>query len=597
MAIFSGAGITKRLYALSFGIAVALAGLAYVSYTNLKEVGQVAEVAKSNRMPQLARMSALELDVTQVSLQLRHAMLSRTPEERNATLAYITDKRRAMDELLVSYEKALFSEEGKARFTKLPPLVKAFWEAGEANIKLIQDDQKAEAFVFLVEKTIPVRNLLLKELTNSVEFQKGKLSGEIDALQREISVTLTLIMGIAVAIVVALLLSSWAIARTLRQRATIAENVATRVRDGDLMTLLSEGDKGNDEFTPLLAALSDMQTSLTRVVSTVRMNAESVATASAEIAQGNNDLSSRTEQQASSLEETAASMEQLGATVRHNADNAKQASQLAMNASSVAVAGGDVVSQVVETMKGINDSSRKIADIIGVIDGIAFQTNILALNAAVEAARAGEQGRGFAVVAGEVRSLAQRSADAAKEIKTLISASVERVGHGTALVDKAGETMAEVVNSIKRVTDIVGEISSASQEQSMGVQQVGQAVTQMDQATQQNAALVEQSAAAADTLKVQALTLVEAVAVFQLPGGRGMGAAAPVKRASTSSTARAPVAPPRKAIPAASAPLRMAAAAKPSVQARPATALSAPKAPAPAPKAAASSGSDDWESF
>jgi methyl-accepting chemotaxis protein-1 (serine sensor receptor) len=265
-----------------------------------------------------------------------------------------------------------------------------------------------------------------------------------------------------------------------------------------------------------------MQTSLSRVVSNVRNNAHSVASASAQIAQGNNDLSARTEQQASALEETSASMEELNSTVQANADNARQANQLAVSASTVAVQGGDVVAEVVTTMKGINDSSKKIADIIGVIDGIAFQTNILALNAAVEAARAGDQGRGFAVVASEVRSLAQRSAEAAKEIKGLIHASVERVEQGTMLVDKAGATMTEVVASIRRVTDIVGEISAASNEQSMGVSQVGEAITQMDQATQQNAALVEQSAAAADSLKKQAQQLVEAVAVFQLaPGEMG----------------------------------------------------------------------------
>jgi len=241
-----------------------------------------------------------------------------------------------------------------------------------------------------------------------------------------------------------------------------------------------------------------------------------VATASAQIAQGNQDLSGRTEQQASALQQTAATMDELGSTVRNNADNAKQANQLALGASAVAVRGGGVVGQVVETMKGINQSSRKIADIIGVIDGIAFQTNILALNAAVEAARAGEQGRGFAVVASEVRSLAQRSAEAAKQIKVLISASVERVEQGTAQVDQAGRTMEEIVGAIKRVSDIVGEISAASAEQSSGVSQVGEAVTQMDQATQQNAALVEESAAAAQSLQQQAQQLVEAVAIFKL---------------------------------------------------------------------------------
>jgi methyl-accepting chemotaxis protein len=289
--------------------------------------------------------------------------------------------------------------------------------------------------------------------------------------------------------------------------------VARAVAAGDLSTQihLKPGDSNS-----LLAHLAAMQTSLAHTVSQVRQGSEGVATASSEIAQGNQDLSGRTEQQAASLQQTAATMDELGSTVRNNADNARQANQLALSASGVAVKGGEVVGQVVQTMKGINESSKKIADIIGVIDGIAFQTNILALNAAVEAARAGEQGRGFAVVASEVRSLAQRSAEAAKEIKRLISASVERVDLGTTLVDQAGHTMEEIVLSIRRVTDIVGEISSASVEQSNGVTQVGQAVTQMDQATQQNAALVEESAAAAESLRQQAQQLVQAVAVFKL---------------------------------------------------------------------------------
>ena len=294
---------------------------------------------------------------------------------------------------------------------------------------------------------------------------------------------------------------------------------AQALAGGDLTVKLTAGR--HDEVGRLMAAMNQIGAGLAQVVGRVRQGSESVATASAEIAQGNQDLSARTESQASALEETAASMEELGSSVRQNADNARQANQLAQSASTVAVQGGEVVAQVVDTMKGINDSSRKIADIISVIDGIAFQTNILALNAAVEAARAGEQGRGFAVVASEVRSLAGRSADAAKEIKQLITDSVGRVEQGSALVDQAGTTMSEVVSAIRRVTDIMAEISAASSEQSAGVAQVGEAVTQMDQATQQNAALVEQMAAAAGSLRSQAQELVEAVSVFRL--GRGEG--------------------------------------------------------------------------
>ena len=301
--------------------------------------------------------------------------------------------------------------------------------------------------------------------------------------------------------------------RQLGGEPATAAAVANAVAQGDLSSRIEV--RPGDESS-LMARLAQMQRGLAEVVGSVRVGSESVATASQQIAHGNSDLSSRTEQQAGALQQTAATMEQLGTTVRHNADNARQANQLALGASTVASRGGAVVGQVVDTMKGINDASKKIADIISVIDGIAFQTNILALNAAVEAARAGEQGRGFAVVASEVRSLAQRSANAAKEIKALITDSVGRVEQGTALVDQAGRTMQEIVGAIQKVSDVVGEISSASAEQSSGVSQVSQAVSQMDQATQQNAALVEQSAAAADSLKQQAQQLVQAVAVFQL---------------------------------------------------------------------------------
>ncbi|MDU7587268.1 MAG: methyl-accepting chemotaxis protein [Acidovorax sp.] len=302
--------------------------------------------------------------------------------------------------------------------------------------------------------------------------------------------------------------------RSITQPVAQAVELARAVARGDLSG--SDIAHGSNEMGRLIAALLQMRRQLTEVVGRVRQGAEGVATASAQIAQGNTDLAARTESQASALEETAASMEQMTATVRQNADSAARASELATSASGVAAQGGEVVAQVVQTMHGIHSSSGKIADIIGVIDSIAFQTNILALNAAVEAARAGEQGRGFAVVASEVRSLAQRSAGAAREIKELISASVHDVERGNALVERAGKTMEDVVTAVRRVNDIMGEISNASREQSLGVAQVGEAVSQMDQTTQQNAALVEEMAAAAASLRSQAQELVEGVAVFKL---------------------------------------------------------------------------------
>ncbi|MES2841629.1 MAG: methyl-accepting chemotaxis protein [Pseudomonadota bacterium] len=323
-------------------------------------------------------------------------------------------------------------------------------------------------------------------------------------------------MGIAVGAALALLLSAvvgWWCVRMIVAPLRAARALAAAVADGDLRT--QSRSASSDETGQVLQALDQVSAQLGTLVSEVRGTAEQVEVASGEIAQGNADLSTRTEQQASSLQETAASMEQLGSTVRQTADNASKANELALNASKVAIEGGSVVGKVVETMKGINDSSRRIADIIGVIDGIAFQTNILALNAAVEAARAGEQGRGFAVVAAEVRNLAQRSAEAAKQIKGLIDTSVERVASGTALADQAGTTMQGVVSAIRRVSDLVGEISSATSEQSSGVGQVGEAISQMDKVTQQNAALVEESAAAAESLRSQSRRLVQLLDRFQ----------------------------------------------------------------------------------
>ena len=354
----------------------------------------------------------------------------------------------------------------------------------------------------------------------AVDAAAKVIDAEALASQREFdeAMLLTLygfaaVLGIAVVLIVPLtLLNAASIVEPIRA----AKRAAQIIAEGDLTQPIDV--QGRDELAEMLRSLAQMQDSLRSLVGQVRSSSDSIGTASAEIATGNQDLSSRTEQTASNLQQTASSMEQLTGTVRQSADSARQASQLASSAAEVAARGGAVVSQVVATMEDINASSKKIADIIGVIDGIAFQTNILALNAAVEAARAGEQGRGFAVVAAEVRSLAQRSAEAAKQIKGLIGASVDKVEGGSRLVADAGQTMKEIVGSVQRVSDIIGEITAAASEQSDGIGQVNGAVTQLDQMTQQNAALVEESAAAAESLKEQAVRLAEVVGMFKVVG-------------------------------------------------------------------------------
>ncbi len=391
-------------------------------------------------------------------------------------------------------------------------------------------------------------------------------------------------MSIA-AIVIGLLLAgySWfslrrAISRPIEQALKHFDDIA----EGDLTQRVVV--QSRDEMGQLLSGLAKMQENLTKTVSTVRTGSDAIAIATKEISAGNLDLSSRTEQQAASLEETASSMEELTSTVKHNADNARQASTLAVNASQIASAGNDVVSRVVSTMDEIKDSSAKITEIVGIIDGIAFQTNILALNAAVEAARAGEQGRGFAVVASEVRALAQRSSSAAKEIKDLIMLSVDRVKIGSTLATQAGTTMSDIIGAVQRVTDIMGEISSASSEQSSGIDQVSRAVSQMDEATQQNAALVEQASAAAKSLEQQALSLKDAVSIFRING-------------ETRSQTNSNYAPAMSAKPAMrSTPVIKKAPAKPLAAAKPAKAPALSSGAAPLPKPAAISG-DDWETF
>jgi methyl-accepting chemotaxis protein len=485
-----------------------------------------------------------------------------------ATSKAISEDQKELESLIADAEgKELLAAVAKHRKTYVDAraaLIKR-QQAGEDILGAVDNDLRplAETYLKAVDQVAVHARQMLADTQ-----EKANATAVRSQWAQSIGAALAVALGMALAFLV-----TRSIVGPVQQAAASTRHIA----EGDLTTEIPA--RGSDEVAQLLQSLAAMQHNLAQIVSRVRRGSDAVSTASAEIAQGNHDLSARTETQASALQETAASMEELSSTVRQNADNARQANQLAQSASTVAVQGGEVVAQVVDTMKGINDASKKIADIISVIDGIAFQTNILALNAAVEAARAGEQGRGFAVVAGEVRSLASRSAEAAKEIKQLITDSVGRVEQGTALVDRAGATMNEVVASIRRVTDIMGEISAASSEQSQGVAQVGEAITSMDQTTQQNAALVEEMAAAASSLKSQAQELVQTVAVFRLGGDTGQ--AAPTAAAAVAAPAPTVRAPAPKPAPAATQRLSAPAAL----------------APAKAPTKSAGTDDNDWETF
>ena len=518
---FSNLKLSTKIGGAFFSVVMLTALIGIFSILQLGKIHANTQDLASNWLPSIKTLGQLRNSVNEFRRAEALHVMALDDKGMDEVDKRLDAGKKKISEVSEKYKLLIISVEEKNGYVQFTKELESYYAAhaklltlsrgGKKTVDQTKDFYKGQSRAAFTATNETVKTLI--EIND-----KGAEISQASAI-RTYSESRNLVIGLLVcAVVISSLLALWitrGVSKQLGGEPSDAAELARAVASGDLSGNI---DLKPGDNTSLMAQLKLMQQSLIKVVSNVRSGSDSVATASAQIAQGNQDLSSRTEEQASALEETAASMEELSSTVKQNADNAKQANQLALSASTVAIKGGEVVSQVVTTMKGINDSSKKIADIISVIDGIAFQTNILALNAAVEAARAGEQGRGFAVVASEVRNLAGRSADAAKEIKGLITASVERVAQGTALVDQAGSTMTEVVSSIKRVTDIMGEISAASAEQSAGVAQVGEAITQMDQATQQNAALVEESAAAAESLKGQAQQLVGAVAVFKLSG-------------------------------------------------------------------------------
>jgi methyl-accepting chemotaxis protein len=516
---FSSMKIGHRL-GIGISVSVALlAGTVWVGVSRLGDVKTSLDRIADDRLPKIVAAKDMKDNIRARGAVVRNIVLLSEPAQKKKEAELLPRLEVAYAALEKRLQETSKTEDGKAALAKALAAVEAINAPTNAVVQLGLLNKNDEATALLLGKVRPLQSVALGALEDLSKYELDSTEEFQTLAEKSYRSALMLMFSLGTFATSVLVVFGWLLVRSITKPLNEAVKISRSIAAGDLS--LQFDASGASETSQLLLALKAMQSSLGAVVDKVRRNSESVATASAEISQGNNDLSSRTEQQAAALEETAASMEQLSATVKQNAANALQANQLAKGASAVAIRGGDVVGQVVETMKGINTSSKKIADIIGVIDGIAFQTNILALNAAVEAARAGEQGRGFAVVATEVRNLAGRSAEAAKEIKSLISDSVERVERGNLLVDQAGVTMTEVVSSIGRVTDIMGEISAASAEQSAGVSQIGESVTQMDRSTQQNAALVEESAAAAESLKAQARGLVEAVAVFKLEQGLG----------------------------------------------------------------------------
>jgi methyl-accepting chemotaxis protein len=518
--MFGNMKVGTRLMAGFMFIALTGALVAGIGIFNMGRMNDQAEHAFKNDLLGLSNSKEANINLVYVARAVRSLLLTRTPEEKKKVGAAIESARRDMHAHLATARPLYLSAAGQALFAEVDRSL-AEYETALAQLLGMASDDTPEGRAAAIEftfATLTPKGEQLDTRLNELGMQKETLAAATaaQASQRYANsrlLMLTLVLG---SLGFGVGLGIWitrGLTRQLGGEPDYAVKVAGAIAAGELSTVIATR---NGDHSSLLYAMESMRDSLVRIVGQVRTGTDTIATASGQIASGNLDLSARTEQQASSLEETASAMEELTSTVKQNADNANQANMLAVAASEVAVKGGAVVSDVVGTMASINESSRKIVDIIAVIDGIAFQTNILALNAAVEAARAGEQGRGFAVVAAEVRNLAQRSAAAAKEIKLLINDSVEKVEAGGKLVDQAGVTMEEIVQSIARVTDIMSEIASASSEQTIGIEQVNSSIIQMDEVTQQNAALVEEAAAAASSMQEQSAHLAQIVSIFKL---------------------------------------------------------------------------------
>jgi methyl-accepting chemotaxis protein len=541
--------------ALGFGlVTLLLAAVAAIAIQRINGLNAVMDQLLNDRVAKVMLAKQIQLEVNAQARFLRNAIIGAAdPAEVSSSLDKIAASARKNDELMAQIDAKIHSEQGRRLFQEMVTTRKAYGEARTATVKLLTGGDAAAAGAYVLKEVRPVQNKFFDAIDALAEFQLGLMRNDSATARDDGAAAVTMTLGLALLAGGAALAIAWLIARSISRPVAEAVELAQTIAAGDLSMQIEVRSK--DEVGLLLQALKDMNAKLLHLVSQVRAGTDEIATATGEVARGNLDLSSRTEQQASALEETASSMEELTSTVKHNSENARQARQLADTAAGVARQGGNVVAEVVATMGTISDSSARMSDIIGVIDGIAFQTNILALNAAVEAARAGEQGRGFAVVASEVRNLAQRSAAAAKEIKSLIDDSSGKVASGNRLVAQAGDTIREVVSSVQRVTDLMGEIAEASREQESGIEQINEAVAQMDTVTQQNAALVEEAAAATAALDERARQLNALVAVFKTgEDGQWRRPAA----AAAQGPVRAPVAAPARP---AAAPARLAASA------------------------------------